>query len=90
MTTKKADGVDIYIRIPEDVVVPTGLVGFAQTYPYVTNPVTIIDKSVCWFGQPIYAADFYAEGDIVFTECFPCARFCGHHAVRLIQAFLEL
>lgn len=55
-----------------------------------TNPVTIIDKKVVWFGQPLYAADFISEGNILDTEYFPCMRFEGVHAARSLKAFLEI
>ena len=57
---------------------------------YVTTPVTIVDKSIIWFGQPLYAADFISEGEILDTEYFPCVRFEGKYSARLLQAFLEM
>ncbi len=90
LENKKAEGLEICIRIPEEVDVPEGLKKYTREFGYVTNPVTIIDKKIVWFGQPLYAADFISEGDILDTEYFPCMRFIGPHTARSIQAFLEM
>ena len=87
---KQEEGLEICIRMPEDIDLPKELGGYIRNYSYVTNPVTIIDKRIVWFGQPLYAADFISEGDILDTEYFPCMRFEGNHAARSIQAFLEI
>lgn len=90
LANKKAEGLDICIRLPEEVDVPEGLQEYTRKFGYVTNPVTIIDKKIVWFGQPLYAADFISEGEILDTEYFPCMRFIGAHTARSIQAFLEM
>ncbi len=90
LAQKKAEGVDICIRLPEDIDLPEGLQEYIRPFAYVTTPVTIIDKKIIWFGQPLYAADFISEGDILDTDYFPCVRFVGAHAARSIQAFLEM
>lgn len=90
LANKKAEGLDICIRLPEEVDVPEGLQEYTREFGYVTNPVTIIDKKIVWFGQPLYAADFISEGEILDTEYFPCMRFIGAHTARSIQAFLEM
>ena len=81
---------EICIRLPEEIDVPEGLQEYTRIFGYVTNPVTIIDKKIVWFGQPLYAADFISEGEILDTEYFPCMRFIGAHTARSIQAFLEM
>ncbi len=90
LEAKKEEGLDICIRTPEEIDLPEGLQRYIRNYSYVTNPVTLIDRKTVWFGQPLYAADFIAEGDILDTEFFPCIRFEGAHAARSIQAFLEI
>lgn len=87
---KKNAGVDICIRHPEDVDLPQGLQVYEHFFEYVTNPIALIDKEIIWFGQPLYAADFISEGEILDTEYFPCVRFKGMHTARLIKAFLEI
>lgn len=87
---KKEEGLDICIRLPEDIDLPEDLQEYTKVFGYVTNPVTIIDKKIVWFGQPLYAADFISEGEILDTEYFPCMRFMGTHTARSLQAFLEM
>jgi hypothetical protein len=90
LAEKRAEGLDICIRLPEEIDLPEGLQEYTKTFGYITNPITIIDKKIVWFGQPLYAADFISEGDILDTEYFPCVRFDGAHTARSIQAFLEM
>jgi hypothetical protein len=90
LALKKDEGVSISIRTPEDIVLPMGLQEYRTCFEYVTNPITIIDKKIVWFGHPLYAADFISEGDIIDTEFFPCVRFEGVHTAKSLQAFLEL
>lgn len=90
LNKKEKRGLMINIRLPEDINIPTRLQKYVQTYDYVTNPVTIIDGKKVWFGQPLYAADFISEGDILETEYFPCIRFIGNYTARSLQAFLEI
>ncbi|WP_352397619.1 AAA domain-containing protein [[Clostridium] aminophilum] len=89
LSMKRESGVHISIRTPESIDLPLAFQEYIKPNDYVTNPVTVIDKKTVWFGQPLYAADFISEGDILDTEYFPCIRFEGKHMARLIQAFLE-
>lgn len=82
--------VEICIRHSEEIDLPNDLQKFQKIFEYVTTPVTIVDKSIIWFGQPLYAADFISEGEILDTEYFPCVRFEGKYSARLLQAFLEM
>ena len=90
LNEKKEQGLNICIRLSEDINLPDKLEKYRRNYEYVTNPITLIAKKKIWFGQPLYAADFISEGEILGTECFPCIRFIGKHTTRLIQAFLEI
>lgn len=90
LAEKKEDGLDICIRLPEEIDLPEGLQEYTKTFSYTTNPITIIDKKIVWVGQPLYAADFISEGDILDTEYFPCIRFVGMHTARSLQTFLEM
>lgn len=87
---KEKEGIEICIRLSEDVDLPEGLQTYTRLHPYVTNPITIIDKKIIWFGQPLYAADFISEGEMLDTEYFPCMRFEGKYTARSIKAFLEM
>lgn len=90
LNEKKEQGLNICIRVSEDINLSDKLEIYRRNFEYVTNPITLIDKNIIWFGQPLYAADFISEGEILDTEYFPCIRFIGKHTTRLIQAFLEI
>lgn len=90
LSERKDSGIAICIRCPEDIDLPTELQEYTKHFENVTNPITIIDKQVVWFGQPLYAADFISEGEILCTEFYSCIRFSGKHTARSIQAFLEM
>ena len=87
---KETAGLDIKIRVPENIDLPECIRKYICINSYVTNPITIIDGRIIWFGQPLYAADFVSEGDILDTEFYTCARFEGKHTARSIKAFLEM
>lgn len=87
---KKKDGVNICIRVPEEVELPKGLREFIKPYEYVANPVTIIDKSILWFGQPLYASEFISEGEIIDTDFFPCFRIEGNNTAKIIRTLLDI
>ena len=90
LAQKRNNGVEICIRIPEEVDLPDGLQEYTRITGYVTNPITIIDKKTIWFGQPLCSADFISEGEIIETKYFPCMRFVGTHTARSMQAFFEI
>lgn len=87
---KQREGVDIYIKASEDIYLQDDLQDFVKVSEYANAPICLIDKKIVWFGQPLYAADFISEGDIIDTEYFPCARVEGKYCARLVQAFLEI
>lgn len=87
---QRGNGVRITIRTEEDISLPGELEEFHRLGNYITNPVTVIDRSVIWFGQPLAVPDFIVGGEPIETEIFPCLRFVGTHAARFLQTVLEI
>lgn len=83
-------GIEVCIRTDESLTIPKCIRDYRVNYGYVTTPVTIIDKKVVWFGQPLCAADFISEGEPILSEYFPCIRFEGFYTARLLQAILNI
>ena len=83
-------GVVTVIRIEESIILPQELSEYAVIHPYITTPFTIIDQRIIWFGEPLSAADFISEGEILPTEYFPCLRFEGKHTARILRAFYQI
>ena len=86
---RQVAGVEITVRMEEDMMPVDCLKEFVKVASYVTTPVTTIDKSIIWFGQPLSAAEFLAEGSWLETKAFPCARFKGEHATKSIQLQMQ-
>ena len=63
---------------------------YVVNHPYITTPFTIMDQRIIWFGEPLSAADFISEGEILPTEYFPCLRFEGKHTARILRAFYQI
>ena len=82
--------VDISIRVDDKLIIPNSIKKYCMKNEVVTTPVTIIDKKIIWFGQPLCAADFISEGEPILSEYFPCIRFKGKYATRLLQAILGI
>ena len=53
-------------------------------------PITIIDNNIVWYGEPLSAADFISEGNLIETQIFPCLRIHGKYTSRLLKAFLDI
>ena len=83
-------GVRIYIRVAENISIPRILEPFKHIHSFVTTPLTIIDKNTIWFGEPLCAADFFSEGNVIETKCFPCLRYIGKYTARNLKALLEI
>ena len=82
--------IDIKLNIQSGLTLPRSLMTFATTSGYVTNPITIIDDRILWFGQPLCAADFISEGEYWETEYFPCFRVESKRGVNSVKALLGL
>lgn len=82
--------VDVSIRTDDSLTLPQCIKEYRINYGYVTTPVTIIDRRIVWFGQPLCAADFISEGEPILSEYFPCIRFEGFYTARLLEAILNI
>ena len=84
------NGVVIAIRNDENLTLPKRIRRYVVKEGYVTNPVTIIDDSILWYGQPLCNADFMTEGYFLSTEYNPCFRVVGKYIIRSIKSLLEM
>ena len=86
----ESNGIKICLRVAENVSLAKSLKKFSIEYSYVTTPITVIDKEIIWFGEPLASADFISEGNVITTKYFPCLRFEGKHTARMIKAIFEI
>ncbi len=80
--------VKISIRIEENILLDKEFNKYKIEEKYVSNPITIIDNNIIWFGEPLSTAEFISEGEKIETKCFPCLRFEGKHTVKMLRAIL--
>lgn len=90
LSVAEDNGVEIEVRVGENVSVPAMFKKFVKKHGYVTTPFTMIDNMIVWFGEPLSAADFISEGEILETEEFPCLRFEGKYTARMLKAIFEI
>ncbi len=90
LSSMKKRGKKILIRAETKAALPEELRSLAVENGYVANPVTVIDKSIVWFGMPHSDADFISEGKRIDTRTRPVIRFEGKHFAQALYGFLEM
>ena len=58
--------------------------------PYVTDPITIIDGNIIWYGEPLSNANFILEGKKVPTKFYPIFRFVGKRTAQNIIRIINM
>lgn len=86
----KAAGVSVYIRSADKAALPDELRRYAISNRFITNPVTVIDKTITWFGQPPSTANFIADGKTLPTRYRPVIRFSGRRFSTALFGFLSM
>ncbi|MBQ5970306.1 MAG: topoisomerase DNA-binding C4 zinc finger domain-containing protein [Clostridia bacterium] len=90
ITNLKRRGIKVYIRADSIDQIPNEIKPLVIENPYITNPVSIIDKKVTWYGMPVSNNHFVSEGSIIPTQYRPILRFSGKHLAQSLYAFLEM
>lgn len=83
-------GVKVFVRAESKKNLHPTLKYFAVENHYLTDPVTLIDKTVTWFGMPESAACFKIEGRTSAINNRPCIRFWGTHTAKILYGLLEM
>ena len=83
-------GVKVFVRAESKKNLHPTLKCFAVENHYLTDPVTLIDKTVTWFGMPESAACFKIEGRTSAINNRPCIRFWGTHTAKILYGLLEM
>lgn len=79
-------GVSVAIRTEDENNLPELFRRYAQISPYVATPFTVIDQAIIWYGEPLSAADFVSEGQVIKTRNYLCMRFRGEKTARMLEA----
>ena len=83
-------GVKVFVRAESKKNLHPTLKYFAVENHYLTDPVTLIDKTVTWFGMPESAACFKIKGRTSAINNRPCIRFWGTHTAKILYGLLEM
>lgn len=83
-------GVKVFVRAESKKNLHPTLKYFAVENHYLRDPVTLIDKTVTWFGMPESAACFKIEGRTSAINNRPCIRFWGTHTAKILYGLLEM
>ena len=83
-------GIRIIIRAEDRNKIPQSLRPFSIQNSYVANAISIIDKKIVWFGEPLSSANFVSGENIIPTKYRPIIRFKGRHTAMSLYGFLEM
>lgn len=83
-------GAKVCVRTDKKEALPVEIRAYAITNPYVTDPVTVIDKKTVWYGMPPSNAVFIAEGKKIPTRFRPIMRFEGKQFAQALYGVLEM
>ena len=86
----KKRGVIVHIRVEDKNSLPVELRKHVIVYGYVTNPITMIDRRIVWYGQPTTTAQFVSEGKTIPTTYRPVIRFVGSKFASALYGFLSM
>ena len=86
----KQTGAKVTIRTDNRQKLPPVLHEYVITNPFMTDPVTLIDKRIVWYGMPPSDAAFISEGRTIPTRHKPVLRFAGRFFAQALFGFLEM
>ncbi len=89
LTTVNDKGIEICIRYEGNFALPKELLPYTNIHSYVSTPITIIDQQIVWFGEPLSAANFISNRNILKTQYFPCLRFSGKYTAKMLKSVFE-
>lgn len=90
LTKAQTKGLLVFIRTTDKSALPSELRKFAVTNGFITDPITIIDNSVTWFGQPASDACFKSERKTLPVAYRPIMRFVGKKFSGALFGFLSM
>lgn len=86
----KSRGVKVTIRTDYKDGIPDEIRSLTIENNYITNPISIIDKEIVWYGMPFSKADFIVDERRVSTLYRPIIRFRGKHFSQALYGLMEM
>ena len=90
LSEAKKRGCDITVRAENKRSLSVCLRTFAVENKYVWNPVTIIDKCIIWYGEPVTKATFKVGATEQQIPYHPVFRWEGKYAANVLFGLLEM
>ena len=86
----KKRGIKICVRTDEKDSIPERIKRFVIEQPYITDPVTVIDNAITWYGMLPSTAQFVSEGTKIKINHRPIFRFEGKRFARSVYGLLNM
>lgn len=86
----KSRGVKVIIRTDNKNGIPSEIKDLVIENSFITNPISIIDKEIVWYGMPLSSADFIIEDKKMPTSFRPIIRFQGKHFSQSLHGLMEV
>lgn len=90
LKNKKSGGVKISIRAEKRSSIHRAILPYTIESSSAINPITIIDKSITWYGMPYSQANFKTDDGYLPTKYYPIIRFEGKKTAGKLYGLLEM
>lgn len=80
----------MYLRTDSKKDLPNLLKPYAIENPFVPNPLTIIDKKIVWYGEPLSDAHFISQRSVILVKSHPVFRFEGRYTATALYYHAEM
>lgn len=86
----KKRGVKIHVRAEQKSSLPAELKPLSSENVFVWNAITIIDKKIVWFGEPLSNSHFISKGEKIATQYRPIIRLEGRATATSLFKILKM
>lgn len=87
---EKSDKIDLRLQKDYDVTLPFEGIDKYCKFNSSGFPITIIDKEIVWFGQPLFDDEIMLKNVAIDVDYYPCFRVKGKYVARILANFLNI
>ena len=87
---EKSDKVDLRLQKDYNVTLPFEGIDKYCKFNSSGLPITIIDKAIVWFGQPLFDDEIMLKNVAIDVDYYPCFRVEGKYVARILANFLNI
>lgn len=88
ISKKPKEKVSIKIRVAQEAYIPDCIRKYAYKSVTAKNPITIIDKKIVWYGEPLTNYNFNIGKEEKEAKYRPIIRFKGKHTAETLYRYL--